>query len=437
MNLKYKDWITAPHDEVLKVATSLSSYVAEVRTVVEKLDYSAPEGSLAVPHDKAMLQEVVQTAARLGDQLKVVVVVGIGGSDLGARAVYDALFSRVDMLDPVRLPKLIFLESVEPEVLERIDAHIGELVVEPQHIAVVVASKSGTTTESRTNAAIVCHALEERFGPVARDRVVVVTDASTALAEDARHRGVQVLVVPDNVVGRYSVFSASGLLPIALAGVNVESFAAGGRNGIAAATAADMTENPAALLASLLFVYANAGIRMHDIFLFHPELETLGKWYRQLLAESVGKRQEGTEKRVGITPVVAIGTTDLHSLIQLVFAGPRERFTTFVAAPDAWGGPTIPSSDDSLLRAPKALAGKAAGAINAAIYEGVKRAYRNEGLPCSEIVLKEISAHEIGRFMVTQMAAIMYLAKLFGVNAFDQPAVETYKEEVRKLLEDN
>ncbi len=395
--------------------------------------YSSPETALAAPSDTRSIARVEATADALVGNLRLVLIVGIGGSDLGARAIYDALLGYRAVVDPTHTPRLIFIESVEPEILERLDSHLSDLAPEPEHIAVVVASKSGETVETVVNAAVVLRSLEQHYGPDASSRVIVITNEGSPLAVRAKEDGLTVLTTPREVPGRFSVGTIAGLLPLALAGISIESFAYGMTEGVVLATQISK-DNPAARHAFLLYHHATKhGVRTHDLFLFHPELETLGKWYRQLLAESIGKEKPDTKERIGIAPSVVIGTTDLHSVIQLVFAGPRDRFTTFVAAPNAWAGPEVPS-DRTLLAAPALLGGRSAGAVNVAIYEGVKRAYEHEGLRYCEEVFSELSAEELGRFMAIHMASIMYLAELFGVNPFDQPAVERYKEEVRRIM---
>lgn len=434
MQFSYNE--TAQHKDFKKTIDTLAAYRDEIGRVIDEQDLTKPESALALPYDEAAKKQVIDAALRLGKDLKLVLVVGIGGSDLGARAVYDALFAHLDTLTPQRLPKLIFLESVEPDVLERIDVHIGQLAPDASNIAVVVTSKSGTTTETRVNAAIISRALVGRYGQSARERLVVVTQQDTHLWTEASLKGMRTLTIPAAVSGRFSVFSPAGLLPIALAGVDIDTFLEGARRGVAKVQTKNASDNYAMVLATLLYLYAKDGIRVHDLFLFHAPLESLGKWYRQLLAESIGKEVPETGERVGITPVVAIGTTDLHSLVQLVFAGPRERFTTFVAAPETWGGPSIPTeSEEELLGAPAVLSGRRAGLINDAIFEGVKRAYKQEGLPFIETKLADINASELAEFMAVHMGAIMYLGTLFGVDTFGQPAVETYKREVRSILE--
>jgi glucose-6-phosphate isomerase len=187
----------------------------------------------------------------------------------------------------------------------------------------------------------------------------------------------------------------------------------------------------AMVLASILFEMYQQGVRIHETFLFDPALETLGKWYRQLLAESVGKQQEnGT--RVGIMPTIAIGSVDLHSLGQLVFGGPRDRFTTFVSCPATFRQ-VLPLERESPFTH-RTLEGVHAGQVMEAIYEGVKVAYTKHNLPYISIEFSSLDARELGACMTLQMTTVMYLASLLSVNAFDQPNVEAYKHEARKRL---
>ena len=186
--------------------------------------------------------------------------------------------------------------------------------------------------------------------------------------------------------------------------------------------------------AAVLFENFRMGKTINDNFIFHPELESLGKWHRQLMAESLGKGTEGEggTVRVGITPTVSLGSIDLHSLGQLYVAGPRDKFTTFV-----WSA-SQDRSGVSTERVFPALApevkGKSFAEIMRAIYEGVKKTYIREGLPFVEIVLKDTSPYSLGEFMQFKMIETMFLGRLLDVNPFDQPNVESYKVETKKLL---
>jgi glucose-6-phosphate isomerase len=237
--------------------------------------------------------------------------------------------------------------------------------------------------------------------------------------------------MPTHIGGRYSVFTSVGLVPLALLGVDVRAFCEGAQRAITASV--EQGVGPAATLAALLFESYTTGYTMHELVVFHPELETLGKWYRQLLAESLGKeRSDGT--RIGIMPSIFIGSTDLHSMGQLVFGGPRNRLTEFVAVPSAWSS-AQDLIEDSPFMLPLLKNKHPADAVRA-IYEGVRTAYRTHTLPSVSIELESVSPRELGAWMALHMAVILYTAELFGVNAFDQPAVEDYKNETRKILQE-
>ena len=185
-------------------------------------------------------------------------------------------------------------------------------------------------------------------------------------------------------------------------------------------------------MAADLFESYLKGLNIHEVFLFSPGLETYGKWYRQLLAESIGKTtDDGT--RVGIMPSIALGTTDLHSLGQLIFGGPRNRFTTFVHVDQA-SRTTRPRISDHSPFTSELIQGKEAFVVQDAILSGVQRAYRQEQLSSMTITLEALNEREMGALMGLHMVMVMCLAKLFSVNAFDQPAVERYKQETKDIL---
>ena len=166
---------------------------------------------------------------------------------------------------------------------------------------------------------------------------------------------------------------------------------------------------------------------IHDTFLFEPDLEGFGKWYRQLTGESIGKMGKG------ITPTVSVGTTDLHSVAQLYFDGPKDKFTTFVSVADH-GKDFIIKSKENIDELVPHISGKSFGKVLAAILTAVKATYQKQQLPFVSIELPELSEETLGALLQVKMMEMMYLGKLMGVNPFDNPGVEGYKEETRKLL---
>ena len=409
---------------------TLAPYVAVLQDAVSDHTYAIPEAALACGNDERVLQEVHALRERLGEKLKTVLLVGIGGSDLGARAVYETIQGHIVQYGGRSVPRLYSFGTVEPGVLRHVQALI-EGHLDPEELALVVVSKSGGTTETLTNARVLFDAMEHVFGKEAAARqTVVISDAGTALSEAVSGQGMTHIAMPHSVGGRYSVATAVGLVPLALLGIDVRAYA----EGFAAGAQASVPENgvsSAAVLASVLARGYMRGLTIHELFVWHPELETLGKWYRQLLAESIGKHTSSGES-VGITPAVAVGSVDLHSHGQLVFGGPQVRMTTFVAAPSTWETSNVLRQGDTFPLS--VLDGKTDGDVLRAIYDGVRSAYRSHDLPYVDLELATLDARELGAFMAVHMASVMYLAQLLHVNAFDQPDVEAYKEETRRIL---
>lgn len=419
-------------DAVRADLVRLAPYAALLRSAVSDTAYTTPESALAAAGDARTLDDACALAARYGTHLKTVLLVGIGGSDLGARAVYDACAGHLDTAVRDRVPRLIAFDTIEPALLARMEPVIRNHA-SPEEIALVVVSKSGTTTETLVNARALHALLADHFGAdAAARRTILISDAHASFAEIAPRCGMTHVPMPASIGGRFSVFTAVGLVPLALLGMDVQALCAGALAAARAAAPERGASAPATLASLLHHAYAD-GLRIHELLCWDPALATLGRWYRQLLAESIGKEHSFDGVRVGITPSIAIGSTDLHSLGQLVFGGPRTRFTTFVSA-DTVDEETAPHKVPA---SPFTLGDADAHPPHVflrAIQSGVEATYRAQGLPYAHIALSALSAREVGAFMATQMASVMYLARLFEVNAFDQPNVETYKQETRRIL---
>lgn len=407
-------------------STLLDAYRLQVRAALDDHEYRSPESALFAPCDRATRMRIRELVAPFAStKLRTVFLVGIGGSDLGTRAVYEALRPHRNTPGPT----LQVLSTIDP------CAHVQmrDMVQQansPDELVLVVVSKSGSTMETLVNANVAYTALRERFGDAANARTIIISDTDAPIASQARAAGICHCPIPSTIGGRYSVFTSVGLVPLSLLGIDIDLFCEGACTTMQSALSA-ATEDHAAHLARQMYDRYRLGYSIHDFFVWHPELEFFGKWYRQLLSESIGKRdRSGTP--VGITPVVAIGSTDLHSLGQLVFGGPRNRFTTFVSAPSHWNSFDTLSSDTPFTH--ESLRGRESGSVGRAIYEGVLASYRTDRLPFASITLDAISARELGACMALHMGMVLYLARLLDVSAFDQPDVERYKEETRRIL---
>lgn len=377
-----------------------------------------PETFMKLPANRAVFTEVARVA-RNYKNIKYIFVIGIGGSSLGTKAIYDAQIGYRDLWQPKRTPKMLFADTTDPEIVSAQTTFVSKQ--KPNSILFVIVSKSGGTTETLVDAEILLHAHRSK------DNIVVITDHGSPLWREAQKKKVMCIGIPQEVGGRYSVFSAIGLLPLAIAGIDIKALRNGASTMHAKCLDADPAKNPALASAAVLFNHYKKGRKINTLFLFHPELETLGKWYRQLVAESLGKNSRG------FTPDVSIGSTDLHSMAQLYLDGPRDKITTFIYSTPQPSVPRVPKKtvfgDLSAF-----LKGKSAIEIMNAILTGTKHAYIKQKLPFMEIELSRLDAAELGAFMQFKMMETIFLATLMGVNAFDQPAVELYKEETRKLL---
>ncbi len=400
----------------------LSSYKKHLTKVATSKTYTDLECSIVLPYDETHAQMAKKLVKqKVKKTLKYIFVVGIGGSNLGTKAVYDTLRGYQDMCGVPRFPKMFFLDTVDPEILGSYQKLLAS-IHSPEEILINIISKSGGTTETILNAEYMYGWLRKKF-PHIQDRVVVTTDKDSLLWKEATQKNIACLPIPALVGGRYSVFSTVGLFPLAVAGCDISSLLSGAR---------EVKKDTAQTSASILYLHAKKGNSINDNFFFHPELESLGKWYRQLLGESIGKESRDGS-RVGITPTVSLGSVDLHSVGQLYLGGPRDKITTFVYTKKSATQKSIshPRLFDRII---PELQGLSAQDVMSAIFQGVQVAYKKQSLPYMTVLLPDISEHSLGMYLQWKMIEMMYLGKLFDVNAFDQPHVELYKKETKRIL---
>lgn len=422
-------------DVLASRSAQLSQHAAYLRgRLTEHLAYEVPEDSIRLPSDKTHSGLSHEAASRLwSKQLKYIVLVGIGGSNLGAQAVLHAL--RKTLVTPLPDgPTIFFADTVDARQIESVAAYLEAHVHHADEALFIVVSKSGTTTESVANAEILIASFAKKFTHW-KSRVMCVSDQGSLLSKHADALGLPSLAIPKPVGGRYSVFSSVGIFPLALMGVAIDQFQAGGAEMAKQCVLPTPEENPALRGAIVLAEALLRGCHIHNMFFFDPALESLGKWYRQLLAESIGKERDrdGNMMRIGITPIVSIGSTDLHSMAQLYFGGPRDKFTTLVTSEERGARP-VPK-EGIFKHLVSGIEGRTPEEIMRAISGGTEAAYRSLRLPYAHAHLGKVDAYQIGAFMQWKMMETMYLAELLNVNAFDQPSVEEYKRETRRLLE--
>jgi glucose-6-phosphate isomerase len=293
-----------------------------------------------------------------------------------------------------------------------------------------VISKSGTTLETIVNFHIFLDVVKRYQKEQYAQHIIVTTNEDSALWQLAQKEVFSCLPIPKLVGGRYSVFSPVGLFPLGLLGVDINVLLDGARYMLQIAIQKKIENNSVAISACIQYVHYQKGIALHDMFVFSKSLYSFGLWYRQLVAESLGKTNTVGES-VGITPTVSVGSSDLHSVAQLYLGGPNNRFTTFVTVSKTKADIIIPKQLE--LNALTTVANKSVREVMQAIIDGTKIAYQKQKRPFQTIELSELSVFNMGQLLQWKMLEVMYLGKLLAVDPFNQPHVELYKREVKKL----
>ncbi len=362
--------------------------------------------------------------------LRFVFVVGAGGSILGTRAVYDAQFGVFD-LATVRIPKLIWLDTIHPRTLADA-AMFLDAAGSVDECVFVIVSKSGNTTETVGNSEILLQEARKRFGDAVYGRTVVVVEEDTPLFEEAGAKTMYRIGHQKMIGGRYSVGSSSSIVPLSLLGIDISAFLKGAKDSISKS----VTSDEALLYGIFLAHHFQKGRPIHDLFFFDPYLETLGKWGRQLIAESLGKTISTgiSQSRIGITPTVSLGSADLHSVAQLTFGGPLDKTALIVSVEDDGTNDSFIPTERTFPFVLSNLSGKSARSVYQAIYQGTLHTYREQGIPFVECTLETRSLEEIGAYMYWQMVGVVFAGHLLGVDPFNQPDVEMYKTETRRIL---
>jgi glucose-6-phosphate isomerase len=365
---------------------------------------------------------------------KYLVVVGIGGSNLGTVAIQEAVLGRLYNHTNPRT-KILYADTVDTDSLHTIKTLIEPVLREGGNVLIDGVSKSGSTTETIANFEVLLETIK-RYKKDYQESIIVTTDKDSKFWTLAESQGFSSLEIPLKVGGRYSVFSAVGLFPLGILGIDIDDLLNGATTMMKRCLSSTFETNPAALSAALIYNHYRSGKNIHDLFLFDPDLESLGKWYRQLMGESIGKEFNQKNERVynGITPTVSIGSTDLHSMAQLYLGGPFDKFTTFIRVDHSRFSEPVPNLSEYDLLV-KGIQGRTLQDIMQAILNGVQTAFQKGNRPFVEVILPDKSAHSIGQFMQFKMAEMMFLGALCGVNPFNQPNVEAYKKETRSILE--
>ncbi len=382
---------------------------------------------LDLPHQGAVLDEIADYVASVRGQFENVVVLGIGGSALGPRALHTALNSPYHDTDPpAGLPHLHVLDNVDPDWIGEFLAH-----VDPRTCLFNVISKSGSTAETMGQFLIFQQVLIESLGREEhKQHIVVTTDGERGVLRPiVEEEGYASFVVPEGVGGRFSVLSPVGLLSAALVGIDIRGLAAGAADMDARCRDAPFEQNPALIYAAIQWLMQSQGGKNIAVtFAYSQRLRDLADWYAQLLAESIGKRlsKAGDEVFVGPTPVRAVGVTDQHSQVQLYAEGPPDKWFTILSVETFDHTVTIPTaySDRDALAY---LGGRSLNDLFKAEREGTRIALTEAGRPSVEIRFPKVTAATVGQYLYMMELAVAVMGEHYGVDAFDQPGVEAGK----------
>lgn len=420
--------------QFLKPGT-IQAYEEKVKAVQEALENGTCPGNdflgwLHLPSSitPAFLDEVQACANTLREKCEVVVVAGIGGSYLGARAVIEALGNSFAWLvNDKKNPAILFAgNNIGEDYLAELTDYLKD-----KKFGVINISKSGTTTETALTFRLLKKQCEAQRGKEeAKDVIVAITDAKKGAARTcADKEGYKSFVIPDNVGGRFSVLTPVGLLPIACAGFDIKALVQGAAD-MEKATGKDVTlqENIAAQYAVVRHaLYREMGKKIEIIVNFQPKLHFIGEWWKQLYGESEGK------DHLGIYPAACDFTTDLHSMGQWIQEGERSIFETVISVEQPNKKMLFPKDDENL-DGLNFLAGKRVDEVNKMAELGTRLAHVDGGVPNIRISLPELNEYYIGQLLYFFEIACGISGNLLGVNPFNQPGVEAYKKNMFALL---
>lgn len=413
---------------------AVAAYESKAKTAREALENSTGKGNdflgwLHLPSSisATFLADIQSTANTLRENCEVVVVAGIGGSYLGARAVIEALSNSFTWLQEHRENPVIVYAG--HHISEDYLHELTELLKEKK-FGVINISKSGTTTETALAFRLLKKQCEEQRGKeMAKKVIVAITDAKKGAARiTADNEGYKSFIIPDNVGGRFSVLTPVGLLPIAVAGFDIEQLVAGAAD-MEKTCAVDVpfARNPAMIYAATRNELYKNGKKIEILVNYNPKLHYVSEWWKQLYGESEGKENKG------IFPAAVDFSTDLHSMGQWIQEGERTIFETVISVEKTNYSLSVPS-DEANLDGLNFLAGKRVDEVNKMAELGTQIAHVDGGVPNIRITIPELNEYNIGQLLYFFEIGCGISGYILGVNPFDQPGVEAYKKNMFALL---
>ena len=409
---KYDEKVKQAHVELHEKADDINEFVGWLH--------------LPTNYDKEEFERIKKCAAKIKNDSQVFVVIGIGGSYLGARAVVESLTNTFyNLLETRKTPQIFFVgNNMSPNYMNDLIECIGN-----KDISINVISKSGTTTEPAIAFRIFREFLESKYGiDEARKRIYVTTDKERgALKKLADEEEYETFVIPDNIGGRYSVLTAVGLLPIAVAGIDIDKLMFGAKTAEDKYQEETTKYNECYQYAVARNILYSQGKKTEILVNYEPKMQYFTEWWKQLYGESEGKENKG------IYPSGAMFTTDLHSLGQYIQQGERNLFETVISIKNPKTDIEIKSDSDNV-DGLNFVAGKTMDYVNKKAMEGTIQAHVDGGVPNILITMEKLDEESLGELIYFFELACGISARILGVNPFDQPGVEAYKKNMFALL---
>jgi glucose-6-phosphate isomerase len=389
-----------------------------------------------LPYDEEMIDAVHREVEHFRDRCDVLVVLGIGGSALGNIALQNALnpYTYNLMSDRTRAgPQLFVLDNVDPDQIKSV---VDLIAPKLKKTIVNVISKSGETAETAAQFILFRDLLAQKLGKKYKENILVTTDAKGGtLREIASQEGYRTLEVPEGVGGRFSVLSAVGLFSAGMCGIDTDALMAGAIAMDKRVKDGDLFKNPAAIIAAISYLLNEKGKTIKVMMPYSTSLYSLADWYRQLWAESLGKRDGLKRKNVfaGQTPVKALGTTDQHSQVQLYREGPNDKLIVFLEVERFAQRLAIPSSMKNV-PALAYLSGSNFQTLMNSEKLATEYALRESQRPTMTVIFPQISPENVGQFLYMYETAASYMGGLLEINTYDQPAVQLGKDATYALM---
>ncbi len=440
IKLNYKFADNAVINNGIEIEREFDNYKTKIAEIIQDLNQrkDKPEQGLQwmnLGYSEETVWYVKEYASLVKDRFENILVLGIGGSALGGIAVTEALLKPYwNFLTKEQrngYPRIFFLDNIDPDSMSALFDNLDW-----EKTLVNVITKSGDTTEIMAQFMIVKDRLEKELGDNYRRNIVATTDKNVGvLRQIAEQEGYKTFVIPDDVVGRYSVFSAVGLLPLALVGIDIDEMVNGIKDMDLALKNTDIRNNVAAQNALIHYLYDRQKGRNITILMpYSSRLKYIPDWFTQLWAESLGKELDlsGNKVNFGLTPVKAAGATDQHSLIQLCNEGPDDKLITFIRV----------ENFDKTLEIPHIfeytgvgyLGGKSINNLLNAEAEATKVTLNDHDKPTLTITMPEITPYYIGQLLYMFEVQTAITGALYNINPFNQPGIEQAKDYTYALM---